>query len=388
MGLGDVPGLAHLTAGGVWHLAVTDLLGHGASRVRHLLGPLLARPAASGVRHLAADRLAGPATGGVRHLLGAAFTSVGTGGVRHLLLAGLTGPAASRVGHLLGVAVRNAAAGGVRHLAVLHFAHPVSAADLASDRLRAPDLLAAHARWALDLLNMAAAGLVDAAASTFIPAERARGADAAVDDWTGNAFLDHLPFAALDVLTTSGGDGTANSVTDIAVASLSLGAVCGAGNRVVAGLVVWLANRVALGAVARLVAGSADAVADVSVASLVVRLTDLATNRAVTCLVARLANRVAAGAVAGLVARFADRVALIPPAGVVDRAIALDRNLGVAGVHHRLAFLIRLGTPSRLMHSLVATTVTGASLAVVLTRFAARCRAAPVAAHPAEESGF
>jgi hypothetical protein len=272
---------------------------------------------------------------------------------------------------LLGVAVRNPAAGGVRHLAVLHFAHPVSAANLAGDSLGAPDLLAADARWALNLLDTAAAGLVDAAATLFVPAERTWIAHAAVNHWTRNAFLHDLPFAALDVFATCGGDWTADSVTDIAVASLGFGAVTGAANIAVASVVVRLANGVALGAVAGLVARLAYRVADVAVASLIVRFADLATNRAVAGLVARLAYRVTDGVVARLIAGLADGVALIPPAGVVDSASTLNRNLCVAGIHHRLTFLIRLGTPSRLMDRLVATTVARTCLAVVLTRFTA-----------------
>ena len=99
--LGDIPGLTHLMAGGVRHLPVTDLLGHGASRVRHLLGPLLTGVAARRVGYLTADGLAGPAASGVRHLLGPAFPSVSTGRVRHLLGTGLTGPATGCIRNLL-----------------------------------------------------------------------------------------------------------------------------------------------------------------------------------------------------------------------------------------------------------------------------------------------
>lgn len=150
---------------------MTDLLGHRAGRVRHLLRTLFASPAAGRIRYLTAHSLTGPATGGVRNLLGAAFTSVGTGRVRNLTGSLLAGPAASRVRNLLGVAVWNATGDGVGNLAVLGFRDPASTTDLTGHSLRTPDLLAADARRTLDLFDVAATRLVDAAAVTFIPAE-------------------------------------------------------------------------------------------------------------------------------------------------------------------------------------------------------------------------
>lgn len=386
--LGDIPGLTHLMTGGVRHLAVTDLLGHGASRVRHLLGPLLTGVAASGVRHLTADCLAGPAASGVRHLLGPAFPCVGASRVRHLLGTGLTGPAAGGVRNLLREAVRNPAACGVRHLAVLRLADPPGTADLTSHGLGNPNLLAAHARWALDLFGMTAAGLVDAAAAAFVPGERTRCADAAVNHWSWDAFFHDLPFTALDVLAPSFGDRTASGVADIFVACLSFGAVAGAADVAVAGLIVWLANLIANGAVASLVARLAHGVADVAVAGLVVRLANLAADGAVARLVTRLANGVTDVAVASLVARLADGVALVTVASLVNGPVALDGHLLDAGVHDRLALLIRLCTPSGLVDRLVAPTVAGTCLAVVLRRLAAFSWTASVTAHSAEESGF
>ena len=235
---------------------------------------------------------------------------------------------------------------------------------------------------------MAAAGLVDAAAAVFVEAERTGVAHTAVDDRTGDAFLDDLPLAAADVLTPGFGDRTTHGVTDILVAGLGFGAVTGAADVAIAGLVVWLANLVADIAVASLVAGLADRVTDIAVAGLVAGLADLAADRAVAGLVVRDSHRVTATAVAGLVTRLADRVALVPVAGLIHIAMALDRHLFDAGVHHRLAFLILLSTPDRLADRLVATTVTGAGLTVVLTRLAAFRWAMSIAAHPAEQSGF
>ena len=388
MGLGHVASLTNLTASRVRHLTVTDLLGHGAGGVRHLLGPLLTGVAARRVRHLTADRLAGPGAGGVRHLLGPALTSIRTGRIRHLLGAGLTGPAAGCIRHLLREAVRNPATGGVRHLAVLRLADPPGAADLTSHSLGNPNLLAAHARWALDLFGVAAAGLVDAAASAFIPGERTRSADAAVNHWPWNAFLHDLPFTAFDVLTPGFGDRTASRVADILVASLGFGAVASAADVAVASLVVRLANLIANGAVARLVARLAHGVADVAVASLVVRLPNLAADGAVARLIARLANGVTDVAIAGLVARLADGVTLVTVASLVNGPVALDGHLLDASVHDRLTLLIRLCTPSGLVDRLVAPAVAGACLAVVLRRLAAFSWTASVTAHSAEESGF
>ena len=213
---------------------------------------------------------------------------------------------------------------------------------------------------------MAAAGLVDTAAAIFIPAERARGADAAIDDRSWNTFLDDIPFATLDVLTPSFGDGTAGRVTHGAVTGLGLSAISGAADIAGASLVVWLANLIAHRTVAGLIARLADRVTDIAVASLVVWLANLAADRAVARLIARLADRVADIAIASLVTWLADGVALIPPTGVMDRPVALDWHLFDAGVHHRLAFLIRFCTPDRLTDGLVATTVTGSGLTVVL----------------------
>ena len=302
--------------------------------------------------------------------------------------AGLAGPRASRVRHLLRVAVGNPAAGRARHLAVLDFADPTGAAHLAGVGLRNPDLLAAHAGRALDLFGPAAAGLIDAAAAVFVEAERAGVSDTAIDDRTGDAFLDDLPLAAADVLAPGFGDRTTDGVTDILVGGLRVSAVTGTADVAIAGLVVWLADRVADVAIAGLVAGLADRVADIAVAGLVARLANLAADRAVAGLVARLADGVTDVAVTGLVTRLADRVALIPIAGLVNRALALDRHLFDAGVHHRLTLLVLLGTPHGLLHGLVATTVTGPRLAVVLTRLAAFGRTASVTTDPAEESGF
>jgi len=72
----------------------------------------------------------------------------------------------------------------------------------------------------------------------------------------------------------------------------------------------------------------------------------------------------------------------------MDRAIALDRHLGVAGVHDRLAFLVRLSAPDSFVNRLVAPTVAGSGLAVVLARLAAFGRAASVTADSAEEPRF
>ena len=187
---------------------------------------------------------------------------------------------------------------------------------------------------------MTATRLVDTAAAGFIPAERAGAADAAVNDWSGNAFLHDLPLTTLDVFATSFGDGTAGRRTDIAVAGLGFGPVTRA--------------------------------ADVAVAGLV----------------AGLANRVAHSLVAGLITRLADGVALIPPAGLANNAIALNRHLLVAGVHDSLAFLVRFRTPDGLFHRLIATAVASTGLAVVLTGLAAFCRTASVAADTAEEASL
>ena len=271
---------------------------------------------------------------------------------------------------------------------MLRLTDPPGAADLTSHGLGNPNLLATHARWALDLFGVAAAGLVDAAAAAFVPGERTRSADAAVNHWPWNAFFHDLPFTALDVLTPGFGDWTASRVADILVACLGFGAVAGAADVAVAGLIVWLANLIADVAVAGLVARLADRVADVAVASLVVRLANLAADGAVAGLIARLANGVADVAVASLVARLADRVALVTVASLVNGPVALDRHLLDASVHDRLALLICLCTPSGFVDRLVATAVAGTCLAVVLRRLTAFHWAASVTAHPTEESGF
>ena len=386
--LGDVAGLTDIAAGGVRNLAVTDLLGHRAGGVRNLFRTLLTGPGTGRVRNLTAHSLASPAASGVRNLLRTAFTSVGAGGVRNLLRTLLASPAASRVRNLLRVAVRHATADRVRHLAVLGFRDPTSAADLTGHSLGAPDLLAANARRTLNLLDVAATGLVDAAAVAFIPAERTWSFNAAVNNWTRNAFLHDLPFAALDVFATSLGDRTAGRVAHIAVAGLGLAAVTRAADIAVASLVARLANRVAHRSVAGLIARLANRVSHVAIASLVAGLANLAADGAIARLVTRLANVVAHRLVAGLITRLADGVALIPIAGLANNTIALNGHLFVAGIHDGLAFLIRLSTPDGLFHRLIAAAVTGAGLAVVLTGLAAFSRATSVAADTAEEASL
>jgi len=247
-----------------------------------------------------------PRAGNAGNLLVANFLRPSADGVGDRLVANFLGVVANRVRLFVGRRAGNLTANRVGNLAVLHFALVAGAADFLIDGLLDPDAAAAGRRRALHFDDVAATGVIQAAASAGVIFPVTRIALALIHHGARNRFRNILPFAALhrnDLLL---------------------------GDR--------LADRVAIVSVARLVARTALRVADVLVVRLEARLAD----GEAAILVARLKHelRVAVGDLFAnvIVDRLAARVALLFPNRLVDRLV---RRAGRSRAHRITARLWR-----------------------------------------------
>lgn len=353
-GLGDHPGIANLTAGGVRNLTGPDFTAHRAGRVRDLLGDAVAGPGASGVGHLLGHALGGPGAGGIRNTLCAGLTGHRAGRVRNTLGAGLTLIPYAGARNLLAHLVRHTAAGGVRNLALTDFPLVPGAADGLHFGTWAPDLAADGAGWALFTDHTAAAGLVHAAAGARIKFPGPWIADAALDHWARNLFGDSLPIAGANRNLACFGNRTANGMADRAIAGFRLHLVLSTADSAVGRFIDRAADVVADVFVAGLETRLANRVADIAVAGVVDRTANLACDVFVAGLEAGLPDGACDVFVASLEARLADGVAFIAVAGLVDVACAGDRNLLANLVVHGTAGGVLLLLPDHLSDGLVA----------------------------------
>jgi hypothetical protein len=233
----------------------------------------------------------------------------------------------------------------------------------------------------LDLL--AAAGLISAATGAGVHRPRSGTLHTFRDDRPRDALADRLPLAAADVDVFGLGAGTADRVTDVAIArlrhdmtgrvalvapaSLSDRPTDGVANVTMASLIARLADGVALVAPARLHARAADGVALV----------------AITCLVAGDANGANFVTPAGLSDRPADGKALITVAGFVAGLRAADRHLFADLIINGVAADFLAAIPDDFLDRLVAGGATLLGGTHVATGRAGRCRTAGIAGRAA-----
>jgi hypothetical protein len=203
-------GFASPVAYGV--VAGSSFRNHSANSAADVLGALLAYPLASAVanglgaalrNHLAGlvansplSALGNHLAGGVANRSASRLADIAANCVSDGLAAALGNHAAGRIANGSLTALGNHLANSVRNRFGYTASLVTNAVDFLGFASRNPASLADRARWALDALNSARSGAINASAAAFVPNPSSGLADNASDNRTRNFFLNGFPSAA------------------------------------------------------------------------------------------------------------------------------------------------------------------------------------------------